>query len=67
MHNLPGFFHHFPFFLGVGIIQENIYFRQYVKSYLVRVDMGHNCLPVQYQFRLVRSSSIAAIPVPDTD
>ena len=48
MHYFSGLFYHLPLLLGVGVIKEDIYLRQHVEGYLVRVNMGDSGLPVQY-------------------
>ncbi|MBA7590075.1 hypothetical protein ES708_32177 [subsurface metagenome] len=48
MHYLPCLLHHLPLFLGIGVIQEDIYLRQYIKGYLVGINVGDGVLSLQH-------------------
>ena len=52
MHYLPGLLYQFPFLFGVSVTQKNVYLRQHIKGYLVRINMGHSILPLKYLFCL---------------
>src|SRR3990172_9247340 len=54
MDNLLGLFHHFPFFSGVAIVQEDIDFRQNIEGNLVRVNMWNGGLSFEYLTGLCR-------------
>ena len=51
-HYFSGFFQDFPLFSGITAVQKYIYFRQQIKSNLMRENLGYGRLPVEYLFRL---------------